>query len=92
MTPARNLLAALALLALLIGAAAITGDDERDAVNAHLARQDAQALQAQADAEERAALELDVRQVCAQMHGDRAQVLRVAGTGELVCRRVGVQL
>lgn len=81
-------------MALLIGAAALTGDDERDAVNAHLARQDAQAMQAQAEAEadERAAFELDVRQACAEMHGDRAQVLRVAGTGELVCRRRGVVL
>lgn len=92
MKPTRNTLAALALLALLIGAAAITGDDERDAVNAHLAHLDAQALQAEADAAERAAFELDVRQVCAQIHGDRAQVLRVAGSGELVCRRAGVQL
>lgn len=91
MTPT-NTLAALALMTLLLGAAAITGDDERDAVNAHLARQDAQAMQAQADADERAAFELDVRQACAQIHGDRAQVLRVAGSGELVCRRAGVVL
>lgn len=83
MTPT-NTLAALALMALLVGAAALTGDDERDAINAHLARQDAQAMQAQADADE--------RQACAELHGDRAQVLRVAGSGELVCRRAGVVL
>lgn len=87
-----NTLAALALMALLVGAAAITGDDERDAINAHLARQDAQAMQAQAEADERAAFELDVRQACAEIHGDRAHVLRVAGSGELVCRRAGVVL
>lgn len=87
-----NTLCALALMSLLLGAAAITGDDERDAINAHLARQDAQAMQAQADADERAAFELDVRQACAEIHGDRAQVLRVAGSGELVCRRAGVVL
>lgn len=90
MTPT-NTLAALAFMALLIGAAALTGDDERDAINAHLARQDAE-LQAQAEADKRAAFELEVRQACADMHGDRAQVLRVAGTGELVCRRAGVAL
>lgn len=87
MTPTKTL-AALALMALLMGAAAITGDDERDAINAQLARQDMEAAQDEAAA----AFELDVRQVCAQMHGNRAQVLRVAGTGELVCRQVGVQL
>lgn len=91
MTPT-NTLAALALMAVLVGAAALSGDDERDAVNAHLARQDAEAMQAQAEADERAAFELDVRQACAQIHGARARVLRVAGTGELVCRRVEVVL
>jgi hypothetical protein len=91
MTPT-NTLCALALMALLLGAAALTGDDERDATAAHLARQDAQAMQAQADADERAAFELDVRQACDEIHGDRARVLRVAGTGELVCRRAGVVL
>lgn len=91
MTPT-NTLAALALMAVLVGATALSGDDERDAVNAHLARQDAQAMQAQANADERAAFELDVRQACAQIHGDRARVLRVAGTGALVCRRVDVVL
>ncbi|MFC7408741.1 hypothetical protein [Hydrogenophaga atypica] len=91
MTPA-NTLAALALMAVLVGATALSGDDERDAINAQLARQDAQAMQAQADADERAAFELDVRQACAHIHGNRARVLRVAGTGELVCRRVEVVL
>ena len=85
-------LAALAFMALLLGAAAITGDDERDAVNAHLARQDAMTMQAQAKADEQAAFELDVRQACAEIHGNQAQVLRVAGTGALVCRRAEVQL
>jgi len=91
MTPA-NTLAALALMAVLVSAAAMSGDDERDAVNAQLARQDAQAMQAQAEADERAAFELDVRQTCADMHGDRARVLRVAGSGALVCRRMEVVL
>lgn len=85
-------LAALALLAVLVGAAALSGDDERDAINAHLARQDAQAMQAQAEADEQRAFELDVRQACDEIHGDRARVLRVAGTGALVCRRVDVVL
>lgn len=79
-------------MAVLVGAAAMTGDDERDAINAHLARQDAQAMQAQAEADEAAAFELDVRQACAEIHGERARVLRVAGTGDLVCRRVEVVL
>lgn len=93
MTPG-NTLAALALMAVLVGAAAMSGDDERDAINAQLARQDAQAMQAQAQAEadERAAFELDVRKACDEIHGARARVLRVAGTGELVCRRVEVVL
>lgn len=91
MTTTRNTLAAFALLALLIGAAAITGDDERDAVNAHLARKDAMAS-AQAQADDVAALERQARATCQQLHGDRAQLLRVAGTGDLVCRRMGVML
>lgn len=85
-------LSALALMAVLVSATAMSGDDERDAVNAHLARQDAEAMQAQSEADEHAAFELDVRQACAEMHGDRARVLRVAGSGALVCRRVEVQL
>lgn len=91
MNPTHNTLAALALLALLIGAAAITGDDERDAVNAHLARQDAMAS-AQTQACDVAARERQARAACQQIHGDRAHLLRVAGTGELVCRRMGVML
>lgn len=81
-------LSALALMAVLVSATAMSGDDERDAVNAHLARQDMEAAQDEAAA----AFELDVRQACAEMHGDRARVLRVAESGELVCRRVEVAL
>jgi len=91
MTPT-NTIAALALMATLMGATAMSGDDERDAINTQLARQDAEAMQAQAEADERAAFEADVHQACADMHGDRARVLRVAGTGALVCRRVDVVL
>lgn len=90
MTTARNTLGALAFAALFFGAIRCTGEPT-EAVAMQDVAAEVEALAVEA-AQIQADLELMVRQHCASIHGDRAQVLRVAGEGHLVCRRREVQL
>lgn len=84
---ARATLGALAFAALIFGAIRCTGEPTEAVamqdVAAEVGAMAVEAAQIAADAE------LTVRQACARLHGDRAQVLRVAGEGHLVCRRRG---
>lgn len=90
MTPRTNWAAGFMAVALFFAAQSmVTGPSDTEAaadVAAHAQALATDAAQIEADAE------LAVRQACAQMHGSRAQVLRIADTGDLVCRRRGVQL
>lgn len=87
MTAARNTLGALAFAALIFGAIRCTGEPT-EAVTMQDVAAEVEAMAVEA-AQLQADLELMVRQHCDRLHGDRAQVLRVAGEGHLVCRRRG---
>lgn len=87
MNTLRDTLGALAFAALIFGAIRCTGEStEVHAMQDVAAEVEAMAVEA---AQIAADAELTVRQACARLHGDRAQVLRVAGEGHLVCRRRG---
>lgn len=87
MTAARNALLAVSLIVAFFGAIRCTGEPtEAVAMQDVAAEVEALAVEASQIA---ADAELTVRQACARLHGDRAQVLRVAGEGHLVCRRRG---
>ena len=87
MNTLRNTMGALAFAALIFGAIRCTGEPTEFHAAVDVAAE-VEALAVEA-AQMQADLELMVRQHCARMYGDRAQVLRVAGEGHLVCRRRG---
>lgn len=86
MTAARATLGALAFAALIFGAIRCTGEPTEFEAAADVAAE-VEALAVEA-AQLQADLELMVRQHCAALHGQRAQVLRLV-EGHLVCRRRG---
>lgn len=86
MNALRNTASALAFAALIFGAIRCTGEPtEAVAMQDVAAEVEALAIEA---AQLQADLELMARQLCADLHGDRAQVLRLV-EGHLVCRRRG---
>ncbi|MFC7460784.1 hypothetical protein [Hydrogenophaga defluvii] len=87
MTAARNALLAVSLIVAFFGAIRCTGEPT-EAVAMQDVAAEVEALAVEA-AQLQADLELMVRQHCDRIHGSRAQVLRVAGEGHLVCRRRG---
>lgn len=94
MTAARNTLGALAFIALFFGAIAITEGQPSDIdalADAAMAHDDAVA-EARIEAMSQSEAERRAWTICKGWHAERAQVLRVADTGELVCRRAGVTL
>lgn len=90
MNALRNTASALALAVFLFSAWAIAEGQPTDlhAMNDVAAEVEALAVESlQIEAE----VELMARQLCTDLHGDRAQVLRLV-EGHLVCRRREVQL
>ena len=87
--PSPNWLAGLAAAALFLGLQSMVQPSDTEAaadVAAEVEALAVESLQIEAD------FELNVRQDCAALHGQRAQVLRLV-EGHLVCRRRGeVQL
>jgi hypothetical protein len=87
MTAARNTLLALAVIVAFFGAIRCTGEPTEAQAMADVAAEvealAVEAEQLQVDAE------FLVRQHCQTLHGSRAQLLRIAAEGHLVCRRRG---
>jgi len=86
--------AALAFIALFFGAIAIAEGQPSDIeamADAAMAHDDAVA-EARIEAMSQSETERRAWAICKGWHAERAQVLRVADTGELVCRRAGVVL
>ena len=86
--------AALAFIALFFGAIAITEGQPSDIealADAAMSLDDAVA-EARIEAMSQSETERRAWVICKGWHTERAQVLRVADTGELVCRRVEVVL
>lgn len=87
MTALRNTLGALAFAALIFDAIRCTGEPTESKAMADVAAEvEARAVEAE---ELQADAEFLVRQHCQSLHGSRAQVLRIAAEGHLVCRRRG---
>jgi hypothetical protein len=84
--------AAAAFMALFFGAISLTGPSDIEALADAAMAQDDAVAEARIQAMSQSEAERRAWAVCKGWHAERAQVMRVADTGELVCRRVGVTL
>lgn len=94
MTPIHRTAAALAFIALFFGVIAITEGQPSDIeaiADAAMAHDDAVA-EARIEAMSQSEAERRAWAICKGWHAERAQVLQVADSGELVCRRRKVVL
>jgi len=92
MTPSINWPAGFAAAALFLGLQAMVGpSDIEAAADAAMAYDDA-VIEARINAMSQTENERRAWSICKSWHGEYARVLRLADTGEFVCRRIGVDL
>ena len=84
--------AGFAAAALFLGLQSMVGPSDIEALADSAISHDDAVIEARIEAMSQTENERRAWAICKGWHGDRARVLRLADTGELVCKRAGVTL